>query len=84
VDGSRSVEIDSGEVPNSTLQAERTQLVRSCARLTGDLNAAEDLAQAALLAGWRQVEQLRDSSERARWLQDIAQSLPPLATEAPL
>src|SRR4051794_31991944 len=35
------------------LQAERPRLVRLCARLSGSVDAAEDLAQETMLAAWR-------------------------------
>ncbi|HET7035066.1 MAG TPA: RNA polymerase sigma factor [Thermomicrobiaceae bacterium] len=54
---------------------ERARLVRLCARLTGDAQAAEDLAQETLLAGWRDAHTLRDPSRRAQWLGGIARNL---------
>ena len=42
------------------LSLERTRLVHLCARLTGDSNAAEDLAQETLLEAWRHFDALRD------------------------
>ena len=47
--------------------AERARLVRLCARLTGDLDAAEDLAQETLLLAHRRADQLNERAPDARW-----------------
>lgn len=39
---------------------ERTRLVRLCAALTGNSEAAEDLTQETLLEAWRHLDGLRD------------------------
>ncbi len=54
---------------------ERAQLVRLCARLVGDREAAEDLAQEALLEAWRNGHKLRDPGARAWWLAGIARNV---------
>jgi RNA polymerase sigma factor (sigma-70 family) len=54
---------------------ERPRLVRLCARLVGDREAAEDLAQEALLVAWRNARALRDPLARDRWLAGIARNL---------
>ena len=51
---------------------ERRQLVRLCARLTGDSAIAEDLAQEALLRAHRSRERLRAPELRQAWLDGIA------------
>jgi RNA polymerase sigma factor (sigma-70 family) len=56
-------------------QAERARLVRLCARLAGETDAAEDLAQEALLIAWRQQDRLRDPARRPQWLAGIARNL---------
>lgn len=50
-------------------------MVRLCARLTGDLDAAEDLAQETLFEAWRHGHKLRDRERRAPWLNGIARNV---------
>ena len=57
------------------LSSERPRLVRLCARLAGDVQAAEDLAQETLIVAWRNVHQLRDSERCSQWLSGIARNL---------
>jgi RNA polymerase sigma-70 factor (ECF subfamily) len=52
--------------------AERVWLVRLCARLTGHVEAAEDLAQETLLEAWRNRHKFRGGSESRAWLAAIA------------
>jgi RNA polymerase sigma-70 factor (ECF subfamily) len=54
--------------------AEREELVRYCARFTGDAHAAEDLAQQTLLEAWRHERELRDPASRRAWLFRIARN----------
>jgi RNA polymerase sigma factor (sigma-70 family) len=54
---------------------ERTQLVRLCARLTGDAGAADDLTQEALAEAWRLRDRLSDPVGRWPWLSAIARNL---------
>jgi RNA polymerase sigma factor (sigma-70 family) len=54
---------------------ERTQLVRLCATLTADREAAEDLAQEALFEAWRSRDSLRDPERRPQWLVGIARNI---------
>ena len=54
---------------------ERTQLVRLCAALTADREAAEDLAQEALFEAWRSRNTLRDPARRPQWLAGIARNI---------
>jgi RNA polymerase sigma factor (sigma-70 family) len=54
---------------------ERTQLVRLCAALTADREAAEDLAQEALFEAWRSRDTLRDPARRPQWLSGIARNV---------
>lgn len=54
---------------------ERTRLVRLCARLSGDPEAAEDLAQETLLEAWRHVQRLHDPTGRGPWLNAIARNV---------
>ena len=61
--------------PEATMLSERARLVRLCARLTGDSDAAEDLAQETLVAAWRHERALRDPLKRAQWLSGIARNL---------
>lgn len=61
--------------PQTIQAAERTQLVRFCARRTGDANAAEDLAQETLIEAWRHADRLADPDERIPWLFGIARNV---------
>jgi RNA polymerase sigma-70 factor (ECF subfamily) len=54
---------------------ERAGLVRLCARLTGNVDAAEDLAQETLFEAWRHSYKLRDPRGRDRWLSAIARTV---------
>jgi RNA polymerase sigma-70 factor (ECF subfamily) len=58
-----------------TLHAERARLVRLCAYLTGNSEAAEDLAQETLVEAWRHAHKLHDPSGRDRWLAAIARNV---------
>ena len=59
----------------SALPGEHRRLVRLCARLTGDVEAAEDLAQETLLEAWRQAHKLYDPGGYAPWLSAIARNV---------
>jgi RNA polymerase sigma-70 factor (ECF subfamily) len=59
----------------ATLTAERARLARLCRRLTGDLDAAEDLAQETLHEALRNAHKLRDGSGYAQWLSAIARNV---------
>ncbi|HEX3722998.1 MAG TPA: sigma factor, partial [Nitrolancea sp.] len=52
--------------------AERSRLVRLCAHLSGNAEAAEDLAQETLTEAWRQRHKLYDLDGMGRWLSVIA------------
>jgi RNA polymerase sigma factor (sigma-70 family) len=54
---------------------ERARLVRLCAALSGDRDAAEDLAQETLLEAWRQRHKLTDVRGADRWLAAIARNV---------
>lgn len=54
---------------------ERRRLVRLCTALTGDRDAAEDLAQEALLEAWRSRHKLHDPAGADRWLSAIARNV---------
>src|SRR5579884_3015815 len=54
---------------------DRRRLVRLCARLTGDVDAAEDITQETLLIALRSATRLRDPSQRDAWLFGIARHL---------
>jgi len=53
----------------------RRRLVRLCAQISGDRNAAEDLAQETLLEAWRNAHKLHDPSGVDRWLAAIARNV---------
>lgn len=59
----------------AALPAERARLVRLCAQITGDIDAAEDLAQETLFEAWRAAHKLRDPAGRAPWLSAIARNV---------
>ena len=55
--------------------AEYSRLVRLCASLAGDHQAAEDLAQETLLEAWRQAHKVIDPAGYAAWLAAIARNV---------
>lgn len=57
------------------LSAERPRLVRLCAYLVGDADAAEDLAQETLFEAWRNIDRLRAADSFSHWLSGIARNL---------
>src|SRR5690348_13545827 len=59
----------------AVLAAERARLVRLCARITGDADAAEDLAQETLVEAWRALGRLRDPDGLSPWLAAIARNV---------
>src|SRR5690348_10801534 len=54
---------------------ERVRLVHLCAKITGERDAAEDLAQETLLEAWKHLNALRDQSRRAQWLNGVARNV---------
>jgi RNA polymerase sigma factor (sigma-70 family) len=58
-----------------TLEAERRRIVRLCAYLTGDPDAAEDIAQEVMIAAWRGIDRLRDPEALHGWLSGIARNM---------
>jgi RNA polymerase sigma factor (sigma-70 family) len=54
---------------------EHARLARFCARLTGDPDAAQDLAQQALIRAWRHEHALRNPAARRAWLLRIARNV---------
>ena len=57
------------------LSAERARLVGLCARLIGDVDAAEDLAQETLIEAWRHRERLYDPDGFSAWTSAIARNV---------
>ena len=57
------------------LPIERTRLVHLCAYLSGNVDAAEDLAQETLFEAWRHREKLRDPRGYTQWLSAIAHNV---------
>lgn len=55
--------------------AERRRLVRLCARITGDTDAAEDLAQEALVEAFRHAGALRDAAVWRAWVSGVARNV---------
>jgi RNA polymerase sigma factor (sigma-70 family) len=56
-------------------EAERRRLVRLCATISGDRDAAEDLAQETLLEAWRNEHKLVDATGSERWLAAVARNV---------
>lgn len=54
---------------------ERIRLVRLCAKITGNVDVAEDLAQETLLEVWRYEHTLRDPARRVQWVSGIARNV---------
>lgn len=54
---------------------ERARLVGLCAKITGNSDVAEDLAQETLLEAWHSEYALRDISKRRQWLSGIARNV---------
>jgi RNA polymerase sigma-70 factor (ECF subfamily) len=57
------------------LAAERPRLLRLCASLSGQPDAAEDLVQETLVEAWRHFDQLRDPQALSAWLSGIARNV---------
>src|ERR687885_2870538 len=57
------------------LQRDRARVVRLCGSLTGDWDAAEDLAQETLLVAWRNLHKLYAPELRFKWLAGIARNI---------
>lgn len=64
-----------GESVRDVVASEHAALVRLCARITGDRDAAEDLAQEAIYEALAHADTLRDPSSRAQWLRGIARNV---------
>ncbi|MBA3310894.1 MAG: RNA polymerase sigma factor [Nocardioidaceae bacterium] len=56
-------------------ESERHRLVRLCGAISGDWDAAEDLAQETLLEAWRSADKLLDEAGAERWLAAIARNV---------
>lgn len=61
--------------PEEHYRSDHESLLRLCAYLSGSIQAAEDLAQEALIEAWRHEHTLRDPSRRAAWLSGIARNV---------
>ncbi len=57
------------------LAASRGRLVRLCAHLSGDAEAAEDLAQETLVEAWRHAHKLHDPTGYIPWVWAIARNV---------
>ncbi|MDQ6833351.1 MAG: RNA polymerase sigma factor [Chloroflexota bacterium] len=60
---------------DTVFAGERSRIMRLCAHLTGDTDAAEDLAQETLSEAWRNRHTLRDPERRVQWLTGIARNV---------
>ena len=60
---------------DSIFAAERARIVRLCAHLTGDAEAAEDLAQEAMIEAWRTSIRVSDPADLAAWLTGCARNV---------
>ncbi len=56
-------------------ETERAWLVRYCARLSGQPESAEDMAQETLIEAWRNRHKLSDPTGRLPWLAAIARHI---------
>src|SRR5690349_11143058 len=54
---------------------ERGRLLRYCARVTGDAQAAEDLVQQTLLEAWQHAPRLYTPELRGPWLLGVARNI---------
>lgn len=59
----------------AVLPYERERLVRLYARVTGDPDTAEDLAQETLVEAWRNAHKLYDTTGYSQWLSAIARNI---------
>lgn len=57
------------------LARERARIVRLCAWLAGNPQAAEDLAQEVLLAAWKNKDQLKSADKLKPWVTAIARNV---------
>jgi RNA polymerase sigma-70 factor (ECF subfamily) len=60
---------------NTAMDNERTRLLRICRRLSGDREAAEDLAQETLLIAWRHRSRTGEAQASMAWLRGIASNV---------
>lgn len=67
--------IDTTSSLEAVLPSERARIVRLCARITGNMDVAEDLAQETMLEAWRHIHELRDPERRSQWLSGIARNV---------
>jgi len=74
-DGAKANMIDQTLPTPEQLELQRSRLVRLCATITGDPDAAEDLAQEALIAAWRHLQTLRSPESLNGWLSGIARNM---------
>lgn len=66
----------SDSVPSErAAEHERGRVLGLCVRLTGDPDAAQDLAQETLYEAWRSEHRLRDPARRWEWLAGIARNV---------
>lgn len=71
----RAADFVSGDPGQAAAAAERARLVGLCAKLTGDWDTAEDLAQEALLVAHRHRHRLYGRAARWPWLAGIARNV---------
>lgn len=64
--------MEDAEQWDASLSAERRRLVKLCAHLSGNPEAAEDLVQETLYQAWRLRDRQRDPERHAAWLAAIA------------
>jgi RNA polymerase sigma factor (sigma-70 family) len=67
--------LQQGPAPAEITPEERARLLRYCAGVTGDVDAAEDLVQQTLLEAWQHAGRLQAPEARMPWLLGIARNM---------
>lgn len=60
---------------DALLPSEWNRLVRLCGTLTGNVDAADDLAQETLIEAWRNQDKLQNPEAQRQWLSGIARNV---------
>src|SRR5689334_17367705 len=65
----------SGTVLDDITPEERARLLRYCARVTSNLDSAEDLVQQTLLEAWKHGSRVPGPEQRMAWLFGVARNV---------